>query len=102
MEPLGHGAIWFLHRGDLREHVVFPVRLVLVRARFRLQLLGARLHRSSFLVCESLGLLVDRGGALGGLLCVLLWAHRNLLILTWVGNLAAVRVRTRAMIICAA
>ena len=27
MEPLGHGAIRFRHLGDLREHVVFPVRL---------------------------------------------------------------------------
>jgi hypothetical protein len=29
MEPLGHGAIRFLHRGDLREHLAFPVRLAL-------------------------------------------------------------------------
>src|SRR5207247_4818045 len=87
VEPLSHGAIRFLHRGDLREHVAFPVRLVLLparaAARVRLQLLGALLHRGSFLVRESVGLLVDRGGALGGLLRVLLWAHRNLLILTW-------------------
>ncbi len=83
MEPLGHGAIWFRHLGDLREHVAFPFRLVLVRARFRLQLFGALLHRGSFLVCESLGLLVDRGGALGGLLRALLFrlAHKNLLIM---------------------
>src|SRR5205809_3570699 len=84
MEPLGHGAIRLLHRGDLREHVAFPVRLVLLparaAARVRLQLLGALLHRGSFLVRESVRLLVDRGGALGGLLRVLLWAHRNLLI----------------------
>src|SRR5207247_9848848 len=33
MESLGHGAIRFLHRGDLREHVAFPVRLVLLPAR---------------------------------------------------------------------
>ena len=79
MEPLGHGAIRFLHRGDRREHGAFPVRLVLVRARGRLQLLAALLHRGSFLVRESLGFLVDRGGALGGLLRFLLWAHRNLL-----------------------
>src|SRR5438876_1097064 len=82
MEPLGHGAIRFLHRGDLREHVAFPVRLVLLparaAARVRLQLLGALLHRGSFLVRESVGLLVDRGGAPGGLLRVLRWAHRNL------------------------
>src|SRR5438132_1037810 len=37
-------------------------------ALVRLQLLGALLHRTAFLVRESLGLLVDRGGALGGLL----------------------------------
>src|SRR5215204_7280247 len=41
--------------------------------------LGALLHRGSFLVRESLGLLVDRGGALGGLLRGLLCAHRSLL-----------------------
>ena len=62
MEPLGHGAIRFRHLGDLREHGAFPVRLVLARARFRLQLLGALLHRGSFLVRESLGRLA--GGAL--------------------------------------
>src|SRR5262249_17758844 len=101
MQPLGHGAILFLHRGDRREHVAFPVRPVLVRARFRLQLLGAISHRGFFLVREPLGLLVDRGGALGGLLRVLYWAHRNLLILTWVGNLAAVRMRTRDIVACA-
>src|SRR4030067_698908 len=44
-----------------------------------LPLPGALLHRGSFLVRESRGLLVDRGGAIGGLLRVLLWAHRNLL-----------------------
>src|SRR5436853_2778910 len=59
MEPLGHGAIRFRHLGDLREHVAFPVRLVLVRARAaargRLQLLGALPHRGSFLVRESVG-----------------------------------------------
>jgi hypothetical protein len=38
MEPLGHGAIRFLHLGDLREHVALPARLVRARAaaRFRL------------------------------------------------------------------
>src|SRR5712691_4795164 len=64
MEPLAHGAIRFPHRGDLREHGAFPFRLV----RGRLQLLGALLHRGSFLVRESLGRLAGRGGALGGLL----------------------------------
>src|SRR5215203_1455784 len=83
MEPRGHAAIRSLHLRDLHEHVAFAVRLALVRAHFRLQLLGALLHRGSFLVRESLGLLVDRGGSLGGLLRVLLWAHRNLIVLTW-------------------
>src|SRR6266705_1842249 len=78
MEPLGLGAIRFRHRGNLREHVAFPVRLLRARAaaRFRLQLLGALLHRGSLLVRESLDRLADRGGALGGLLRSLLWAHR--------------------------
>src|SRR5918995_7144694 len=77
MEPLGHGAIRSRHLGDLREHGAFPVRLVRARAaaRGRLQLSGALLHRSSFLVRESRGLLVDRGGALGGLLRCFLCAH---------------------------
>src|SRR5438309_1742694 len=66
MEPLGQPAIWFRHRGDLREHGALPVR------RVRLQLLGALLHRGSFLVRESLELLADRGGAPGGLLRALL------------------------------
>src|SRR5205814_4915255 len=78
MDPLGHGAIRFRHLGNLREHVAFPVRLLCARAaaRFRLQLLGALLHRGSFLVRESLDPLAGHGGALGGLLCILLWAHR--------------------------
>src|SRR5438445_299637 len=69
--------------GDLREYGAFPVRLVPARAaaRRRLQLLDALLHRESFLVGESLELLADRGGALGGLLRFLLWAHRNILML---------------------
>src|SRR5882724_4396471 len=71
MEPLGHGAIQFRHLGNLREQVAFPIRLV------RLQLLGALLHRGSFLVRESLDLLAGRAGALGGLLCIRLWAHRG-------------------------
>src|SRR5262245_29912668 len=88
MEPLGHVAIRFRHLGDLREHVALPVRRVRApaTARCRLHLLGPLLHRSSFLVRESLGLLAGRGGALGGLLRGLLWAHRNLLIMTWVEN----------------
>src|SRR5215208_5948702 len=68
MEPLGHGAIRFRHLGDLREHGAFPCRSVLVRTLFSLQLFGAFLHRGSFLLRESLGLL-------RGLLC----AHRFLL-----------------------
>jgi hypothetical protein len=84
MEPLGHGAVRLWHLGDLREQVAFSVRFFLVRARFRLQFSGAFLHRSSVLVCESLGLLVDRGGALGRLLRGLLggtlsFVHENLL-----------------------
>jgi hypothetical protein len=73
MEPLAHGTIRSRHLGDLREHGAFPVRLVRARAAARggLQLLGALLHRGSFLVRESLELLVGRGGALGGLLRVL-------------------------------
>src|SRR6266536_3878957 len=69
MEPLTHGAIRSRHLGDLREHLTFPIRLVRARpaARARLQLLGALLHRASFLVRESLGLLVGRAGVLGGL-----------------------------------
>src|SRR3989441_7227743 len=78
MEPLGHVAIRFRHLGNLREHVPFPVRLfrALAAARFRLQLSGALLHRGSFLVRESLDRLAGHGGALGGLLCIRLWAHR--------------------------
>src|ERR671911_1390064 len=75
MEPLGRGAIRFRHLGDLREHVLFPLSL----ARFRLQFLSALFHRGSFLGRESLGSLVCRGGALGGLPRVLLCAHRSLL-----------------------
>src|SRR5436190_14903854 len=48
MEPLTHGAIRFLHLGDLREHGGLVVRLA------RLQLFEARLHRASFLVRQSL------------------------------------------------
>ena len=81
MEPRGHGAIRFRHRRDLRKHLAFPVHLVLLRARaalrFRLQLLGALLHCGSFFVRESLGRLVTPGGGPGGLLGILLWAHRT-------------------------
>src|SRR5215210_4523949 len=57
MEPLGHGAIRSLHLGDLREHVAFTCRSVLVRTLFGLQLFGALLHRGPFLGREPLGLL---------------------------------------------
>src|SRR5436190_759077 len=79
MEPLGHGAIRFRHRGNLREHVAFPVGLLRARAaaRFRLQLLDTLLHRGSFLVRESLDRPAGHGGALGGLPCIRLWAHRG-------------------------
>src|SRR5207249_1661024 len=62
MEPLAHSAIGGRHLGDLREHGTFLVRLAPAwpAARGRLQLLGALLHRGSFLVRE--------GRALGGLL----------------------------------
>src|SRR5207247_5217271 len=81
MQPLAHGAFRFRHLADLREDGVLPVRVVRARAaaRRRLQLLDALLHRDSFLVRESLELLADRGGALGGLLRCLLWAHRSIL-----------------------
>jgi hypothetical protein len=74
MEPLGQDAIRFRHLGDLLEHRALPVRLVRARAaaRFRLQLLGALLHRGPFLVRESRERLAGRGGVLGGLLRVLL------------------------------
>src|ERR1700682_5171754 len=83
MEPLGHGAIRFRHLGDLREQVAFPVYLACARAaaRGRVQLLGALPHRASFLDRESLELLADRRGALGRFLRILLWTHRNHLIL---------------------
>ena len=73
MKPLAHGAIRFPHPDDLREHDVFPVRLV------RPQLLDALLHRAVFLVRESLELLADRGGALGGLLRALLCRFHEIL-----------------------
>jgi hypothetical protein len=73
MEPLAQSAIRFRHFGDLREHGAFPVRLGRARASAsgRLQLLGALVHRASFLVRESLKLLAVRGCALGGLIRVL-------------------------------
>src|SRR6266498_1448638 len=84
MEPLAQGAIRSRHLGDLREHCAFPVRLVRARAaaRGRLQLLGALLHRVSFLVGECLELLVGCGGALGGLPRVLHWRFPPLRVLT--------------------
>src|SRR4030095_4562751 len=70
MDPLGHGAIWFLHGGDRLKCSVFPCCLVLLRALFRFQFFGAISHRGFFLVRESLGLL---GGAFT-------WVHKNLLL----------------------
>jgi hypothetical protein len=77
MDPLGHGTIRFLHRGDRCECGAFPFRLVLVRARLRFQFLAAISHRGLFLVRESLGLLAGRCGALG---VTFTWVHKNLLI----------------------
>src|SRR2546428_1540820 len=73
MEPLAHGAIRFPHLSDLREHGSFPVPLVSP------QFLDALLHRAVFLVRESLELLADRGGALGGLLRALLCRFHKIL-----------------------
>src|SRR5688572_20433044 len=73
MNPLGHGAVWFRHLGDLREYVAFR-RLAFA---LRLLLFEAFLQRGSFLGCESLGLLAGRGGALGG---ALTFIHAKLLI----------------------
>src|SRR5215203_1676469 len=68
MEPLGHGAIRSLHLGNLREHDALP---------FRLLLLGALLHRGSFLVREPLGLLCAHRSLLCRLFHVLLRPARK-------------------------
>ncbi len=62
MEPFGHGAVRRRHLRDLREHVAFPVRLAHTwrAARGCLPLLGALLHRGTFLGRESLGRLAGR------------------------------------------
>src|SRR5215218_8985995 len=73
MEPLGQGAIRFLHLGDLREHVALPIRLL----RLGLKLSGALLHRVSFLVRESLGLLCAHRSLLCRLSHVLLRPARK-------------------------
>src|SRR5207302_2947685 len=74
VEPLGHGAIWLRHGGNLREYFAFPVRLVCAptAACGRFLLLEVLLHRGSFLVRESFGRLAGivllrglLGGALG-------------------------------------
>ena len=44
---------WFLHRADRRKHGFFTFCPVLACARFRLQLLGASLHRGFFFGCKS-------------------------------------------------
>jgi hypothetical protein len=83
MEPLAHGAIRLRQRGDLREHGAFPVRSVrALAARVRLQLLEVLPHGGSFLVRESLGLLSDRGGALGGFLRGILCRFHSVFIST--------------------
>src|SRR6202162_3010617 len=46
MEPLAQGAIRSRHRGDLREHGAFPVRLVRARAGARGRLLRGLLGRA--------------------------------------------------------
>src|SRR5918995_2132487 len=55
VQPLGHVFVRLRHLRDLREHVAFALRAVPVRARLRLELAGALLHRSAFLVREPLG-----------------------------------------------
>ena len=54
--------------GDRLQQVAFPVRPVLVRARFRLQLLGTSLHRRPLVAVNPL----CRGGLLRGLLLVIM------------------------------
>ena len=65
----------FRHLGDLREHVAFPVRLALARARFRLQLLAR-----SFIAARSSSVNpLDCLPVAVVLLVILLCAHRSLL-----------------------
>src|ERR687894_678474 len=54
VDPPGHGAVRFLHFGDLREHGALPRRPVLVRALFGLQLFCALPHRGPLLGREPL------------------------------------------------
>src|SRR2546426_5146018 len=70
MEPLGHGAIWFVHLSDLREHDALSLALA------SLHLLEAVPYRASFLIGECLA---GRGGALGGLLRALLCRFHEIL-----------------------
>src|SRR5215203_2796477 len=63
VQPPGHGAIRFLHLGDLREHGAFPVRLLC----FRLLLPGALPHRGPFFGREPLGLLCAHRSLLCGI-----------------------------------
>src|SRR5918998_2205908 len=49
VDPPGHGAVRFLHFGDLRQHGALPRRPVLVRALFGLQLFCALPHRGPLL-----------------------------------------------------
>src|SRR5213594_3230632 len=69
MEPFGHGAIRFSHRGDLRQHGALSLPLS------SLHLLDAVPYRASFLLRESLRLLAGRGSALGGLRAFLSRLH---------------------------
>src|SRR5262245_34210201 len=89
VKPLGHSAIRFLHLGNLREHVVFPVSLARARAAAcgRLQLFCALPHRGSFLIRKSLRLLSARVRVPRGLLrAILVGSHRVFLPM---GNLPA-------------
>src|SRR6266704_166009 len=70
MEPFGHGAIWFPHLGDLRQHGGLPLPLA------SLHLFGAVPYRASFLLSERLA---GRGGALGRLLRALLCRFHGIL-----------------------
>src|SRR5262249_18445153 len=79
VQPFGHGPIRFLHRGDPREPIAFPVGPALARTRFRLQLLGTSLQRGPFVGRESLVPLTSRARAVGGVLSVLASAHTYLL-----------------------
>src|SRR5439155_5208423 len=79
VEPLGHGAIGWLHRGDLREHRA----CVLLLAPGRFPLCDRLSQRGALLGRQSPGRLAARGRALGGLPRGLLCAHRKPPYLAW-------------------